>query len=183
MVPLFTARAVSPSHIPVALPRTSIGLRNIWPLTPGRQAWYPATSRAFGTWTRNDVKSYHRPIAAKTPAYTRRDNRNAGLFSTSTTRRLKIEDDAKESQASRNHAEVGSTLTIDKILQISRIQSCIHQRQTRPLFFSLIQVLSSPTFCIVSCRIRMPLYFRSVRFVRSPLSNCIFNHTSNALNS
>lgn len=157
MVPLFTARAVSPSHVPVALPRTSISLRGIWPRTSGRLPLCPVASRASGTWTSNDVKKYHRPMSVKPLAYRPCGDGYAGLFSTSAIRRLKIENETKE-QASRNNTEVRSTLLIDGLLQVSSVKSISSQHSQHPCSFLLIQVkVFFNLFQAVLCGICPPL--------------------------
>ncbi|EMD91972.1 hypothetical protein COCC4DRAFT_74193 [Bipolaris maydis ATCC 48331] len=105
MIPLSAARAILPCHIPAALPRTSIGLGSILRPAHVRPSLYLATSRASGTWTRNDVKKYQHRRVVRGAAYGQCSQGHVGLFSTSTTRRLGIEDKAKESSASRNNAE------------------------------------------------------------------------------
>ena len=110
MISLFVAKAGSPSCVPAALSHTPIGLQNLSRLTQNRQALCLAASRASCTWVRNDVKTNRRAIVARTPAYMSCGIRPVGLFSTSTTRRLQIENDPKESNASRSGAEVGSAL-------------------------------------------------------------------------
>jgi hypothetical protein len=106
MVPLFTARANVPSRTIAALSEASISLRTLSRLTQHRQASCSVSSRASCTWSRDDVKASRHPLVYK--PYKQCAIRSASLFSTSTTRRLKLEDEAASSSASRSGTEVGA---------------------------------------------------------------------------
>jgi hypothetical protein len=114
MVPLFTARANVPFRTVAALSEASISLRTLSRLTQRRQALCSISSRASCTWSRDDVKASRHPLVYK--SYSQCGIRPASLFSTSTTRRLKIEDEVPSSSALRSGTEVGAQFSYNNSL-------------------------------------------------------------------
>lgn len=106
MVPSFTAGANAPFRAIAALSDVSVNLRTLSRLTQRRQTLCSVSSRASCTWTRDDVKASRHPLVYK--SYRQCGIRPASLFSTSTTRRLKLEDEVPNSSASRNSTEVSA---------------------------------------------------------------------------
>ncbi|KAL1793561.1 hypothetical protein ACET3X_008543 [Alternaria dauci] len=103
MVPSFTAGANVPFRTVAALADASASLRTLSRLTQHRQTLCSVSSRASCTWTRDDVKASRHTFVYK--PYRQCGIRPASLFSTSTTRRLKLEDEAPNSSASRSSTE------------------------------------------------------------------------------
>ncbi|KAH6843809.1 cardiolipin synthetase [Alternaria alternata] len=103
MVPSFTAGANVPFRAIAALSDASVNLRTLSRLTQRRQTLCSVSSRASCTWTRDDVKASRHPLVYK--SYRQCGIRPASLFSTSTTRRLKLEDEVPISSASRSSTE------------------------------------------------------------------------------
>jgi hypothetical protein len=66
----------------------------------------PLCSRASCSWTRNDVAQSRRRGSLVSPQYKRCTRSPATLFSTSTPRRLKVEDDKNDLLASQNNTQV-----------------------------------------------------------------------------
>jgi hypothetical protein len=106
MVPSFTARANVPFRTIVALSEASFSLRTLSRLTQHRQTLCSVSSRASCTWSRDDVKASRHPLVYN--PYKQCSIRPVSLFSTSTTRRLKLEDEAASSSAARSGTEVGA---------------------------------------------------------------------------
>ena len=106
MVPPFTAGANVPFRAIAALSDASVNLRTLSRLTQRRQTLCSVSSRASCTWTRDDVKASRHPLVYK--PYRQCGIRPASLFSTSTTRRLKLEDEVPNSSASRSSTEVSA---------------------------------------------------------------------------
>lgn len=106
MVPSFTAGANAPFRAIAALSDVSVNLRTLSRLTQRRQTLCSVSSRASCTWTRDDVKTSRHPLVYK--SYRQCGIRPASLFSTSTTRRLKLEDEVPNSSASRSSTEVSA---------------------------------------------------------------------------
>ena len=106
MVPSFTAGANVPFRAIAALSHASVNLRTLSRLTQRRQTLCSVSSRASCTWTRDDVKASRHPLVYK--PYRQCGIRPASLFSTSTTRRLKLEDEVPNFSASRSSTEVSA---------------------------------------------------------------------------
>jgi cardiolipin synthase len=106
MIPLHVAKARIPPLTIAALSDTSLSLRSLLQRSQNRQTLYPVYSRASCSWTRNDVARPNRLCLNSRP-YKQCSIRSTSLFSTSTTRRLKLEDEANSSKTSTDDVEVG----------------------------------------------------------------------------
>ncbi|KAF1839086.1 cardiolipin synthetase [Decorospora gaudefroyi] len=98
------AGARLPSRTLTALLNTSNGISCVSRLPLKRQSLCSISSRASCSWLRNDVARTCRP-SLNPRHYKRYSICPTGLFSTSTTRRLKIENNGKTSQSSRDSEE------------------------------------------------------------------------------
>ena len=110
MISILTARAYTPCRTIAALSDASLNLRTLSRRAQHPQALCSASSRASCTWSRDDVNISRRPLV-HTP-WKRYGHHPASLFSTSTIRRLKLEDEATGSPASRSGTEVGAIFSI-----------------------------------------------------------------------
>jgi hypothetical protein len=106
MIPLQMAKTRILSHAIATLSDTSYGLRSLLQRSTTRQTFCPVYSRASCSWIRNDVAQTGR-LAVASRSYKQCRIPSISLFSTSTTRRLKLEDEANSSKTSRNDVEVG----------------------------------------------------------------------------
>jgi hypothetical protein len=113
MIPLQLAKARTPSRTLAALSDTSSGLRSLLQLSHNQRTLCSVYSRASCSWTRNDVARTNRHAVISRP-YKQCNIRPASLFSTSTTRRLKLEDETNPAKPSRDDAQVGHAFTLKK---------------------------------------------------------------------
>jgi hypothetical protein len=125
MIPFQTAKAKIPSHAIATLSDTSSGLLRLLQGSANRQTLCPVYSRASCSWTRNDVARNGRlPVVSK--PYKQCSIRFTRPFSTSTTRRLKLEDGANSSKTSRDDVEVGRP----PITRVNRFTLCFPGRSS-----------------------------------------------------
>ena len=106
MISILPARAYTPCRTISALSEASLSLRTLSRRAQHPQALCSASSLASCTWSRDDVNLSRRSLV-HTP-WKHCGIRPASLFSTSTTRRLKLEDEATGSSAPRSGTEVGA---------------------------------------------------------------------------
>jgi len=103
MISILPARAYTPCRTISALSEASLSLRTLSRRAQHPQALCSASSLASCTWSRDDVNLSRRSLV-HTP-WKHCGIRPASLFSTSTTRRLKLEDEVPNSSASRSSTE------------------------------------------------------------------------------
>ena len=116
MISILPARAYTPCRTISALSEASLSLRTLSRRAQRPQALCSASSRASCTWSRDDVNISRRPLV-HTP-WKHCGIRPASLFSTSTTRRLKLEDEATGSPVSRSGTEVGANFHINSAVPV-----------------------------------------------------------------
>jgi len=167
MISTLTARAYTPCRTIAALSDASLSLRTLSRRAQHPQALCSASSRASCTWSRDDVNLSRRSLV-HTP-WKHCGIRPASLFSTSTARRLKLEDEATGSPAPRSGTEVGAIF-----FHFTSIVPIRYQSKAAPGASDLLlgRVLSRPinkdikhspprllnfafVFCILNCLLRL----------------------------
>jgi hypothetical protein len=162
------AKATIPSHRLPALSGTPSGLRSLLQLSRNRQISCSVYSRASYFWTRNDVAQTSRHVVTSRP-YQQCGIHPVSLFSTSTTQRLKIENEAKGPQTSGDDAQVGRISTTGSSTGsyvVSLNSRGVHQRSRNLHFCSVC----NPIVTLIYGRVfeSFELYPIHISFVSRP---------------
>lgn len=139
MISPFMAGAIIPSNTLAAISASSLRLQALSRLPRIGQTLRPVYSRAFCSWVPNDVGQNRQP--SKSKLNIRNNLQPASLFSTSTTRRLKVEDGKIDSQV-----EVGPITSCSLCGQ----PCCDVELSWKTLFCELVSLEFSSLFGVFS---------------------------------